>query len=259
MADKFKVDCERIGQTADFSGVGTQHQNGIAERNIKTVASWARANMLHVAYHWPQHASIKLWPMAINYAVWVFNHLPRADTGLCPDEMWSQCRTTHDDLRRAHVWGCPVYVLEPALQDGKKIPKWQSRARLGMFVGFSQVHSSLVPLVLNVATGKISPQYHVVFDDTFSTVNLLPTEDSIEDGLQELMELDLIDRLGFGAIRCLKDGVGDGTSDLLLDSIDDTFLGINDRQSCDVLAVHLFSRIGQGFDFGLGIFVFASV
>ena len=31
-----------------------------------------------------------------------------------------------------------------------------------MFVGFSQVHSSLVPLVLNVSTGKISPQYHVV-------------------------------------------------------------------------------------------------
>ena len=189
-ANEFKVDCERLDQTIDFSGVGAQHQNGVAERNIKTVASWARANMLHVAYHWPQHASIKLWPMAINYAVWVFNHLPRADTGLCPDEMWSQCRTTHDDLRRAHVWGCPVYVLEPALQDGKKIPKWQSRARLGMFVGFSQVHSSLVPLVLNVATGKISPQYHVVFDDTFSTVNSLPTEDSIEDQWARIFKLD---------------------------------------------------------------------
>ena len=82
--------------------------------NIKTIASWARANMLHVVYHWPQHASVKLWPMAINYAVWVFNHLLWLDTDLCPDKMWSQSRTTHDDLRRAHIWGCPVYVLEPA-------------------------------------------------------------------------------------------------------------------------------------------------
>ena len=162
---EFTDNCKRQDQKIDFNGVGTQHQNGVAERNIKTVASWAQANMLHSAYHWPEHASLKLWPMAINYAVWVYNHLPRVDTGLCPDEMWSQSRTTHDNLRRAHVWGCPIYVLEPALQDGKKIPKWQPRARLGKFVGFSNVHLSLVPLVLNVVTHKISPQYHVVFDN----------------------------------------------------------------------------------------------
>ena len=104
--------------------------------------------------------------------------------------MWSQSRTTHDDLRRTHVWGCPVYVLEPALQDGKKIPKWDPRARLGMFMGFSQVHSSLVPLVLNVSTGKISPQYHVVFDDEFSTVNSLPTEDSLDIQWTRIFKLD---------------------------------------------------------------------
>ena len=186
---EFKTDCEELEQKIDFSGVGAQHQNGVAERNIGTVSTWARANMLHSAYHWPQHASIKLWPMAINYAVWVFNHLPRIDTGLCPDEMWSQSRTTHDDLRRAHVWGCPVYVLEPELQDGKKIPKWQPRARLGMFMGFSQVHSSLVALVLNTSTGKISPQYHVVFDDKFATVNSLPTEDSIDTQWKRIFKL----------------------------------------------------------------------
>ena len=31
--------------------------------------------------------------------------------------------------------------------------------------------SSDVPLVLNISTGHIYPQYHVVFDDSFSTVN----------------------------------------------------------------------------------------
>ena len=73
-----------------------------------------------------------------------------------------------------------MYVLKPALQDGKKIPKWQPRARLGMFVGMSQCHSSLAPLILNVATGKISPQYHVVFDNAFSTVPSIPAGESLE-------------------------------------------------------------------------------
>ena len=37
-------------------------------------------------------------------------------------------------------------------------------------MGFSPAHSSDVPLILNLQTGHTSPQYHVVFDDQFSTV-----------------------------------------------------------------------------------------
>ena len=172
----FKSDCDQLQQSYSFSGVGAHHQNGIAERNIKTVVQWARASMLHAALRWPAQASVVLWPMAIAYAVWVFNRLPQLDSGLCPDEIWSQTRCAHDDFRRAHVFGCPTYVLEPKLQDGKKIPKWHPRARLGMFVGFSPFHSSLVPLILNVRTGWISPQYHVIFDDKFETVESLEDE-----------------------------------------------------------------------------------
>ena len=61
--EEFTDDCKRQDQKIDFSGVGTQHQNGVAERNIKTVASWVQANMLHSAYHQPEHASLKLWPV----------------------------------------------------------------------------------------------------------------------------------------------------------------------------------------------------
>ena len=95
--------------------------------------------------------------MAIQYAAWIFNHLPALDTGMSPNEVWSQTRSSSDNLQRAHMWGCPVYVLEAELQDGKKIPKWDPRAHLRMSVGFSSVHSTLVPLVLNVRTRKISP------------------------------------------------------------------------------------------------------
>jgi hypothetical protein len=43
-------------------------------------------------------------------------------------------------------------------------------------MGLSLIHSSEVPLVLNMATGSITPQFHVVFDDEFSTVTSLERE-----------------------------------------------------------------------------------
>ena len=39
-----------------------------------------------------------------------------------------------------------------------------------MNVGFSEKHASTVPLVLNIKSGYITAQFHVVFDDWFSTV-----------------------------------------------------------------------------------------
>ena len=84
--------------------------------------------------------------------------------------MVTSTKSDHKDLLRTHVWGCPCYVLDARLQDGKKLPKWNRRARMGQFLGFSRQHSSTVALVRNLHTGYVSPQYHVVFDDKFETV-----------------------------------------------------------------------------------------
>ena len=43
------------------------------------------------------------------------------------------------------------------------------RSNRGIYLGISPFHSSTVHLVFNPATGSITPQYHLVFDDTFST------------------------------------------------------------------------------------------
>ena len=165
----FKEHCRALGQKLRFSGVGAHHQNGVAERAIQTITSMARACLIHCTLRWPERAVIDLWPQAMSYAIWVYNRLPSDGRGWTPEELWSRSKTHRSDLSRAHVFGCPVYVLDPRLQDGKKIPKWDSRARQGIFVGFSPDHSSLVPLVLNPRTQHISPQYHVIFDDAFST------------------------------------------------------------------------------------------
>jgi hypothetical protein len=45
-----------------------------------------------------------------------------------------------------------------------------------MFMGLSQKHASKVSLVLNIDTGSIATQFHVVFDDLFTTVPSIERE-----------------------------------------------------------------------------------
>jgi hypothetical protein len=119
-ATEFKDHCDCHQMKYSFSGVGAKHQNSIAERIIITITQWARANMLHLATSWSQCADSKYWPQAIDYATWVFNNM---ESGISPDELWSGVCRNDSILQRAHVFGCPVYVLNAALHDGKKIPK----------------------------------------------------------------------------------------------------------------------------------------
>jgi hypothetical protein len=161
-------------QQVRFSGVGTGHQNGVAERGIQTVVNMARTMMLHAAMRSPEGFIItELWPMAMDHAAYLYNHIPKMDTGISPVEIWSRTVvSTAHLLNDCHVWGSPVYVLEPKLQkSGVKIPKWNPRSRRGVNMGFSRSHSTLIALILNLMTKSITPQFHVVFDDMFTSVH----------------------------------------------------------------------------------------
>jgi len=163
----------RQDQKVRFSGVGAAHQNRIAERAIRTIVTMARTMLLHAAMHAPDLVTKELWPMAMDHAVWLCNRIPDEVTGLTPLELWtkSTCTPTREILSHCHVWGCPVFVLEPKLQKGGiKIPKWAPRSRQGLNMGFSKSHSSSVALIMNLSTKSISAQFHTVFDDCFSTV-----------------------------------------------------------------------------------------
>jgi len=169
-AAAFVNEINRHGQQVRFAGVGAHHQNAVAERNIGTVMRLARTMMLHAAIRWPEVADASLWPMAVDYAVFIFNHVPNASTGVAPVEVMTRSTWPRHHLQNLHVWGCPAYVLEPALRDGKKIPRWKPRSKRSMFVGLSPVHANTIPLVLSCETLAITPQFHVVFDDWFTTV-----------------------------------------------------------------------------------------
>lgn len=170
-AEEFVQDTKLEHQTVTYSGVGAHHQNGVAERGLQTITTWARAMMMHQLIHWPDQFDAALWPFAMDHAVYLWNNMPKNRNGHTPAELFSGTTTYDDDaITRARIWGCPAYVLDPTLQDGKKLPKWKPRSRIGVYLGVSPTHASTVGRILHPSTGHISPQYHVVYDELFQTV-----------------------------------------------------------------------------------------
>ena len=166
----FTKELSQFNQTIRFAGVGAHHHNGHVERAIGTIMSISRTMLLHAAIHWPQVADPQLWPMAVKYAVFLWNHMPNEHTGLSPSDIFTRTRWPIRHYHNLHVFGCPAYVLDKQISDGHKIPKWIPRSRRSIFMGLSPRHASTVPLVLNFDTGAITPQFHVVLDNWFATI-----------------------------------------------------------------------------------------
>jgi hypothetical protein len=156
-------------QTISFCGVNAHFQNGIAERRIRELQDQARTSLVFASHRWPNAVSVHLWPYAVRHVNEVFNSTPHAVDQLPPISKFTGTNE-HPKTKHLHHFGCPVYVTESGMQQGRKGSKWMSRARLGLYLGVSPMHSSSVALVLNLRTGLASPQFHVAFDDMFETV-----------------------------------------------------------------------------------------
>ena len=170
-----------------FCGANAHHKNGVAERAVQSVSkNISRALILHASAHWKNGIDSSLWPMApVTYAAHLYNHLPNAE-GLCPADIFTGSTVPRHQIKDLHVWGCPIYVLDPQLQGGQKLPRWEPRSRRGVFMGFSNLHSREVPLFLKLETGSITPQHHVVFDDLFLTVSSVKRENEPPDNWDQL-------------------------------------------------------------------------
>ena len=173
-------------QTIDFCAVGAHHQNGIIERHFQTITTKARAILLHAKRHWPTMIAVILWPFAFKYAEMLHNHLHLDNNGLSPAQKF--CMTTENiNLHDLHTWGCLCYVLDKYLQNSNMLTKWEPRSRLGIYLGHSPCHTGSVALVLNPTTLHISPQFHVAFDDEFTTIPYL-TNKEVPPNWKELVQ-----------------------------------------------------------------------
>eukprot|EP00978_Attheya_sp_CCMP212_P007527 scaffold17426_cov58-Attheya_sp.AAC.7 len=182
---------ESLGQQVTYCGVGAHHQNGLAENTVKQFTLKGRTLLLHAKRHWPEAITTILRHFALKAGVKVHNDFKLDNDGKTPVQKFSTGDTGNIEhaLRDHHTWGCPVYILDKRLQSSSVgPPKWEPRSRLGIYLGHSPFHAGSVTLVLNPSTGYVLPQYHVVFDDDFTTVA------SIRAGVIPANWMDLVQR-----------------------------------------------------------------
>jgi hypothetical protein len=172
----FQAHLANYQQIIQFAGTAAHNHNSIAERSIRTIMSIARTMMLHAATHWPEMADATLWPLAVDYAVHIFNRVPNRETGLSPLDVFTGTREPLRRLHDLHVWGSPSYLLDKRIADGKQLPRWSPKSERVVFVGVSDKHLASTPRVLNPRTRTITTPYHLVFDDWFATVGSSPED-----------------------------------------------------------------------------------
>ena len=95
--------------------------------------------MVHYSLHWTDHGvdEILLWSFAVKHDVWLHNCLPNYCSGITPLEFLTRNKADHQNLSISHVWGCPVFVMDPKLQNDQKILKCNQRFCLVNLLGFS--------------------------------------------------------------------------------------------------------------------------
>ena len=169
----FVASCVACRQTYSFCGVNAHHQNGIAERRIRLLRDSARSMLLLAKHNWPDAITAHLWPFALRHASLIRRNTVR-EGARTPLELFSGTNVM-PTLTNFHTFGCPVYVLDNALQAKQsQTSKWEDRARVGIYLGCSQTHASSVALILNTETGLTSPQFHIRVDERFETVRTNP-------------------------------------------------------------------------------------
>ena len=167
----WRQECAANRQELTFCGVNAHFQNGVAERRIRELQDLARTMMIHANRRWPSAITTNLWPYAIRMANDLHNSAPSLNRkdNKSPLEIFTGTPVAPNPMHWQH-FGCPVYVLDNAMQAGKKLRKWVERSRIGIYLGPSAQHARTVGLVLSMQTGLVSPQFHVKYDTTFQTV-----------------------------------------------------------------------------------------
>ena len=110
-------------------------------------------------------------------------------TGQKPESILNSVEIEDIPVKSYHTLFCPTYVLDARRQSsgGTGPPKWEPRSRIEVYLGHPPFHAGNVALVWNPTTGQVSPQYHVVVDDEFTTVPYMEAG-TLPPNWQELIE-----------------------------------------------------------------------
>ena len=119
-ANDWMDDCRRMRQPMTFAGVAAHHQNGYAERRIRTLQEMARTMLAHGNKRWKVGITTQLWPYALRMANAMINESPNMQDSRrrSPEQIFTGSEVQANS-KHWHTFGCPVYVLSSDLQTGK--------------------------------------------------------------------------------------------------------------------------------------------
>ena len=112
-----------------------------------------------------------MWPFSLKEAAFCLNKLSILIDARSNEATFFGIDGNIIEPEMFHTFECPCFVLDARLQSGlSTCTKWEPRSRLGIYVGHSPAYAGTVALVLNPITGHVLPQFHIIFDDLFTTV-----------------------------------------------------------------------------------------
>lgn len=190
----------------------TPEQNGVAERNNRTIMETARC-MLHGA-----SMDVEFWAEAVVTATYLRNISPKVHLNAkSPEEIWSKRKP---DISHLKIFGCRAYALIP--KETRK--KLDSKATECVMLGYAD--GSKAYRLYEIATGKILISRDVQFDETILGLEEKPhIHHSQVEGTNG--DIDTIDPVGALDNSQIGDENNIG-SDNELETTNDTFVDAQD-------------------------------
>ncbi|CAI7788716.1 unnamed protein product [Closterium sp. NIES-53] len=152
----FTLFLDKKGIIHDLTCPYTPEQNGMAEREIRSIVEAVRTLLLHmgVQHHW--------WHLALSQAVWVRNRVEHASlsSGVTPYELSFRRKP---DVGMVRVWGCMLQYMVPQSQRGGKLAP---KARWGLHLGVSAASKGWQ--VLDLESNRLITTVEAIFYETMS-------------------------------------------------------------------------------------------
>ncbi|GJY25438.1 zinc finger, CCHC-type containing protein [Tanacetum coccineum] len=157
----FRPFCDEKGISPNLSSPYTPKQNGLPERNNRTLIKATRT-MLNGSV-----LSKHLWIKAVRIACYTQKRsiiVKRHDT--TPYEIF---RERIHDINYFHVFGCPMFIHNHKDHLGK----FDAKADDGYFLGYSFISKAF--RVLNTRRQQVEETYHVTFDESMEAIKFTNT------------------------------------------------------------------------------------
>ena len=137
---------------------------------MSTLSAWTM--LLHAIFYWSKIIDTIFWPFAMKAAAERHNALSVIYQNRTPSPNLYGVAIKKFPVKTFHTLFSPVYVLNSRSQiaGGHGPPKWEPRSLIGVYLGQLTFHCGSVVMVFNPSTGRVSPQFHVIFDDYFYNV-----------------------------------------------------------------------------------------